>query len=246
MSIFERKCHVGIKDIGSLGLMTNEGFLDLLENTACIHSEVAGYGVNQMEQTHLSWVLLHWKVHILKRVPFHTAITIKTWAKAANKCLTYRDFEMYDENNELLGVASTKWSLVDTQTGRIARITPEIIDCYSPEDSRNVFEEVDIPKLREPETIEGSSPNYVFTVSRRDIDMNKHMHNLYYLDYAIEALPEEVYQNLNSNEFEIMYKNGAKLGETVNCFYVREENTHTVVMKNAQDNRLHAIIQLKS
>lgn len=245
MSIFERKCHVGIKDIGSLGLMTNEGFLDLLENTACIHSEVAGYGVNQMEQTHLSWVLLHWKVHILKRVPFHTAITIKTWAKAANKCLTYRDFEMYDENNKLLGVASTKWSLVDTQTGRIARITPEIIDCYSPEDSRNVFEEVDIPKLREPETIEGSIPNYVFTVSRRDIDMNKHMHNLYYLDYAIEALPEEFYQNLNSNEFEIMYKNGAKLGETVNCFYVREENTHIVVMKNAQDNRLHAIIVLK-
>lgn len=245
MSIFERKCHVEIKDIGSLGLMTNEGFLDLLENTACIHSEIAGYGVNQMEKTHLSWVLLHWKVQILKRVPFHTPITIKTWAKAANKCLTYRDFEMYDENNELIGVASTKWSLVDTQTGRITKITPEIINCYSPEDSRNVFEEVDISKLREPECIENKKPDYVFTVSRRDIDMNRHMHNLYYLDYAVEALPKEVYENLDCNQFEIMYKNGAKLGETVNCFYIKEENHHMIVMKNAEDSRLHAIIQLR-
>ena len=47
------------------------------------------------------------------------------------------------------------------------------------------------------------------------------------------------------NEFEILYKNGAKLGETVNCFYVKEENAHIVVMKNPEDNRLHAIIQLK-
>lgn len=245
MSIFERKCHVEIKDIGSLGLMTNGGFLDLLENTACIHSEVAGYGVNQMEQTHLSWVLLHWKVHIFKRVPFHTAITIKTWAKAANKCLTYRDFEVYDENNELIGIATSKWSLVNTQTGGIAKITPEIIGCYSPEDNKNVFGEVNISKLKEPEDITTMKPCYTFTVSRRDIDMNHHLNNVYYLDYAIEALPEEVYQNLNSNEFEIMYKNGAKLGETVDCFYVREKNVHTVVMRNAQDNRLHAIIQLK-
>ena len=75
--------------------------------------------------------------------------------------------------------------------------------------------------------------------------MNQHMHNLYYLDYAVEALPEEVYQNLDCNQFEIMYKNGAKLGETVNCFYINEEGQHIVIMKNAEDNRLHAIIQFK-
>lgn len=245
MSIFEKKCYVKVKDIGSNNQLTNSGFLDLLENVACMHSEIAGFGINQMDNTHLSWILLQWKVQIRKRVSYNTLVTIKTWAKKANKCLTYRDFEMYDENDELIGIASTKWSLVDTQTGKIAKITPEIIGCYSPEDDKNVFEEVDIPRLREPEGIETLKPCYSFTVSRRDIDMNQHLHNIYYLDYAIEALPEEVYQNENYNKFQIMYKNGTKLGETVNCFYLQEENTHTVVMKNAADNRLHAIICMK-
>lgn len=246
MSIYEKRCYVEVRDVASRGSLTNEGFLNLLENAACSHSEVAGFGINQMEQTHLSWVLLQWKAQINKRVSYNTPIIVKTWAKGANKCLTYRDFEMYDENDGLIGVASTKWSLVNTQTGRIAKITPEIIGRYSPEDDKNVFEEVEIPKLREPEIIDNMEPCYTFTVSRRDIDMNQHMHNLYYLDYAVESLPEDVYQNLDCNQFEIMYKNGAKLGETVNCFYVKDETTHIIVMKNAEDNRLHAIIQLKN
>ena len=43
-----------------------------------------------------------------------------------------------------------------------------------------------------------------------------------------------------------MYKSGAKLGESVNCFYVKEENMHTVIMKNVENNSLHAIVQLRT
>ena len=51
MSVFEKRCYVEVKDVASRGFLTNEGFLNLLENAACSHSEVAGFGINQMEQT---------------------------------------------------------------------------------------------------------------------------------------------------------------------------------------------------
>lgn len=241
MAIIKRKYLVSIKDVGTSNLITNRGFLRLLEDIACVHSDIAGYGINQMSQTHLSWVLLHWKVRIFKRVSYNSTVTIHTWSRNSNKCTTYRDFEMYDENDNLICIASTKWTLVSAETGRIAKITPEIIECYTPEDNKNVFGELDIAKLQEPENI--NNPSYTFTVQRRDIDINHHMNNLFYFDYAIEALPQEVYENLNCNEFEIMYKNGAKLGNTVNCFYTNEHNSHYVVMKSAEDNRLHAIVK---
>ena len=47
-------------------------------------------------------------------------------------------------------------------------------------------------KLKEPTAF---SNEYTYTTQRRDIDVNKHMHNLNYLDLAYEALPEEVYFN---------------------------------------------------
>ncbi len=68
------------------------------------------------------------------------------------------------------------------------------------------------------------------------------MHNLYYLLYAYEALPSEVYEKGELNNFEIMYKSGSMLGDKVDCYYSYENDAHYVVMKT--DNKLHAIIKL--
>ena len=183
----EKKCLVEVKDVGSAGFLTNSGILRLFEEVACIHSEMAGFGLNQISETNLSWILLHWKVQVFKRVKYNSTVTIKTWSRNASKCITYRDFEMYDENGTLLCIATSKWTLVKVSTGTITKIAPEVINCYNPEDNHNVFGELDIEKLKEPDVLAKTdvNPTYTFTVLRRDIDMNNHMHNLFYLDYAI-------------------------------------------------------------
>lgn len=48
-----------------------------------------------------------------------------------------------------------------------------------------------------------------------------------------------------ANEFEIMYKSGAKLGNTVNCYYTSDNENNYVVMKSSDDTLLHAIVKLK-
>ena len=98
---------------------------------------------------------------------------------------------------------------------------------------------IEIAKLKEPSNVEHT---FSFNVLRRDIDFNNHMHNLYYLLYAYEALPKEVYEKGELDNFEIMYKNGSMLGEKIDCYYSYENNAHYVVMKT--DNKLHAIIKL--
>ena len=82
-------------------------------------------------------------------------------------------------------------------------------------------------------------------VGRSQIDLNNHMHNLYYLDMAYEALPEEVYKSNTFNYFEIAYKKQIMLHDTVKCYYVYEENTHKVVIKSLDDKKIHAIIEFK-
>ncbi len=242
MAVLEKKYLVSVKDVGTSSLITNKGIFRLLEDIACVHSDMAGYGINQISKTRLSWILLHWKVHVFKRVSYNSTVTIRTWGRNSSKCVTYRDFDMYDEDGNLICIASSKWTLVNIDTGKITRITPEIIEAYDFEDDKNVFGEVDIPKLKEPDI--GNNPDYTFIVQRRDIDVNNHMNNLFYIDYAIETLPKEVYENLTFNKIEVMYKNGSKLGTTVNCFYSEEDGKHFVVMKGSE-NELHAIVKFE-
>ena len=131
--------------------------------------------------------------------------------------------------------------LLNIEEGKMERITEEIIGKYNTEE-KEVFPGEKLDKLQIPEKF-FSSINY--TVKRKDIDINKHMHNLYYLDLAYEALPEEVYNNERPfNNVRIMYKTEIKLGDTVVCKYTKKDNRHIVVIKDENEKRLHSIIEL--
>ena len=239
MAIIENKYHIGIKYVDKDRLLSLRGIILLFEDIACRHSDMVGYGINDVTKTHFSWVLLNWKIKVLSRINYGSIVTVKTWSRETSKLYTYRDFEIYDENNNLICIASSKWVLLSTETGHIIHITEEIKNAYLAE-NKTVFNESDLHKIVEPDNAEKT---FSFTVRRRDIDINNHMNNLYYLDYALEALPEEVYSKFFNN-VEIMYKYSAKLGETIKNNKKKEEDGYYIMMKSATDNILHALVKL--
>ena len=70
------------------------------------------------------------------------------------------------------------------------------------------------------------------------------MHNVNYLELANEALPDNLYQNAQFNNFRIMYKKEIKLGETVLCKYSNVDNKNVITIKDETDELLHAIVEL--
>lgn len=240
MAVFEQDYRVSISNVGKNGLIKNIGMLEILEDIACKHSDLAGFGIKDIPIKHLSWVLLNWKVKILKRVSYGTDLKVRTWAKVYNKFQTTRDFEVYDDNNELVCIATSKWTLIDIEKSSMARITDEILGIYNPED-KNVFENPEIEKLSEPTSF---SNEFIYKTQRRDIDVNNHMHNLNYLDVSYEALPENVYNSDECNNVEIMYKKAIMANDTVKCLYSFENDAHYVTMKSEDDKTIHAIVKL--
>lgn len=245
MAYFERDYTINVSHVAPNGFITNMGILSLLEDTACKHSDIAGYGFNDIYNTGLSWILLAWKVKVLKRVKYADTVKVRTWARPSKKFTTLRDFEILDKDDNVICIATTKWTLVDIKKETITLITDEIINKYFPEDtsvfSNDDSSNTDIKKLVEP--IEHSS-EYIYKTQRRDIDINKHMHNLNYLSLAYEVLPEDVYNSAECDNIEIMYKNSLKLGDTAKCLYSKVDNAHYVTIKSLDDKQLHAIVKL--
>ena len=241
--IFEHKARVDIGKVNGNSFITNKGMLSLLENVACMHSDEAGYGIRKIPITHLSWVQLNWRVKILRRLVYGEEVTIKTWARDATKITTLRDFEVIDKDSKTVCIATTKWTLTNIDTKGITKITEDMISKYNP-DTKIIMPDFEFKKLKEPENF---TNEYVYTTQRRDIDVNKHVHNLNYLDFAYEALPEGIYEETLSNDFnniEIMYKNAVRFGDTSKCLYSFADGIHTVVIKNANNDTLNAIVKL--
>jgi len=239
MAIFEHNFNFSIRDINKNVELSNKAILSFFEDIGGYHSDIAGYGLKDIEETKISWVLLHWKLKILKKIKYGDSINIKTWSRGAMRACCYRDYELYNEKGELCAIATSKWTLIHLEKG-LMRITDDLINKYQTE-NKCVFDDFSFEKIKEPENY---SSVFEYTVQRRDIDINNHMHNLCYLDLAYETLPEEVYENYSFDNVEIMYKSGALLGETVICYYSYYDDNHYVTIKSKNDNTLHAIIKL--
>lgn len=239
--IVKQEFEISFRDVGKSNKITNSALLNMLENIAGMHSNQVGYGLNNIAQTGVTWVLLNWKLRVFSRPAYGETLEIETWARKAVKFYTYRDFRVYDKNHNLVAIATSKWAFLDATTMSIARITPELLALYTPENISVFKDEPEPNKLPVPEEVINE---YSYQVARRDIDINQHMHNLYYLDLAYEALPADVYKNNEFNQVEIMYKKEIKLGETINCIYSCTEQKHLIAIKSLDDTTLHAIIQL--
>jgi len=240
LAIFENEYTISFRDLGNSNCITNKAFLSFMENIGGMHSDSVGLGINDIEKTNLSWVLLGWKVKIIKRALYGEVIHAKTWARHTNKFFTHRDFEFYDSKGELIAIATSKWVLIDINKQHLCKITDDILEMYKPE-TKTVFENSDIDKLEEPSTF---SDIYTYIVQRSNIDINNHMHNLDYLDVAYEFLPEKVYYNCDLKNVEIMYKKEIKLGDNIKCLYSFENGFHYITMKSEDEKILHAIVKL--
>lgn len=241
MAVIEHKFEIGFRDVGKSNKLTNKALLGFLEDIAGAHSNIAGYGLNNIEKTGVTWVLLNWKVQIFSKPLYGETVLVKTWARDTAKFYTYRDFEVYNKNNELIAIATSKWALLDAKTMGLIKIPGEIIAPYEIETKKVFGEEPEPNKIIIPNEVSSVS-NYV--VQRKDIDINGHVHNVTYMDIAYEVLPEKVYKTLNCNSFEIMYKKETKLGETIKCFYSKIDNINYIVMKTEDEKSVHCIVKL--
>lgn len=237
----EHNVFIGLRDVAVNNKVTNTALLSYLEDAGGVHSNLVGYGLNDIPTVKRSWVLLGWKIKINTRPKYGDKIKIKTWSRGINKLYAYRDFEILDENGQIMGIATSKWVLIDTEKKRITKIDEKVENAYTIENVA-VFDEPDLEKLTEPDNYIAST---TFTVNRSLIDVNNHLHNIYFMDIANEVLPMDIYKNAEFNDIQMMCKKEIKLGDTVKVFYQVEGDKHIIVIKNDDEKNLHGIIELQ-
>lgn len=242
--IYSKKFEVTLSDVGENNELSNKGILRFLQEIACIHSGLCGSSPNNVEETGIAWIVLNWKLHVFSRPRWNTTLTVKTWPSNQKFVSFYRDFEITDENNNLVATATSKWIPIDVHNHSFAKITPEFSSRYQVID-KHVFNEPIKEKLAEPEN---SAFMKEYVVLQRDLDTNHHVNNLNYLDFACEALPVNISNNFT--DVEIMYKNEAKLDDVLEMYYYKsdipDDNEYTITIKNKFTDAVHSIVKLKN
>lgn len=218
-----------IEDFNKDGTLKLEAIVKIFENSGNAHSDIADDGNLNRTQNGIAWVLTDWKIQISEYPKYKDTLTARTWSQKATQVFNVsRDFELFS-NGTCDAVATTRWVALDLGTQRLLKIEQPLIEKYCPEE-KSVFAEAKLPKIPVPEQFENETE---IKTRRSDIDFNGHVHNLTYIDYAMEALPPDVYSTRNFTQLRITYKNPVQSGETVWAKYARTGDSHVVCIYGA-------------
>ncbi|MCR5453199.1 MAG: acyl-[acyl-carrier-protein] thioesterase [Lachnospiraceae bacterium] len=222
--MYEMKSRVRYSEIDNTGHITLTGVINLLQDSATIHSHDLGYSAMDLSKADRAWFVTDYQIHI-KRLPIMgEELRTQTYPYSVRGMMASRHFKIY-AGDELVITANSIWIYMDIKKVKPVRITQEMADAYGCDDKPE--DDFGPRKIALPEDME---KEFDFTVEKFHLDVNRHMNNGKYIEMIQDILPEKPLKKLR-----VEYKKQAVLGDKVSVFSKTKDNILFVLMKNEGD-----------
>ncbi len=200
-------------EVDSCGRATMPALVSYMQEAAWNNTADLGISMYALLEQGLTWVLQRMRIEMF-RYPTHTErIKVATWASGREKVFLHRDFRIYSSGEgsepELLGQATSVWLVMDVVKRQLVSV-PDFIMAQeiAPDAAPLPFAKGKLPPLHE------TLYTQQLPVRWHDIDLNQHVTNTRYLQWALDTLPEEVLKQ-QLREIDIIFRAESILGDTI-------------------------------
>ncbi|WP_420454276.1 acyl-[acyl-carrier-protein] thioesterase [Rubrivirga sp.] len=206
---------------------------DLLQEAAGEHARASGReGFPLAGGGWATWVMSRLRLRVGRRPAMRERVAVETWPSALDGLRATRDFRVTGADSEALAVATSLWFLIDVARRRPVRLPPAM-DGFEATDKPRALTLGDPPEP--PATVEHAR---TFAVRRSDLDRVGHANNARFVEWAIEALPEDA----GLREVDVLYRSEAVVGDdVVSDVGPLENGSRAHRLLRASDGRLLAL-----
>lgn len=220
-----------------------QSICNLLQEAAGNHALRLNFDISQLKDRNLTWVLYRLQVEVERFPKWRDDIIIETWPSRGDQLRAYRDYRLLDMDENELAHALSYWMMIDMDTRRPVRMPEEVLRMGA--NSKPHTMPVSRNRLKGPAK---TSIEKVFSVRRSDLDVNNHVNNVRYIEWALEAVPDEIYDQYQATGLDIQFQAEGHYGEDVisGCLESEEDaNSDSPVfqhvLKQERDDKTLAI-----
>ncbi len=207
---YEHTLCIDSRDVDGRGFCKASAVLGHLQEAATQAAEVGGFTRQRMLECYRAfWMLTRIWYRLNRPLKWEEELTIRTWHRGnEHGAALYRDFDLY-VGEEPVGEAVSAWVLADLDSRRLLRLSQ--VEEMNHTDGGALCKELKLKKLRCPEAVQ--------TVERRpmrysDTDINGHVNNTRYADFACDAVElERLPENRFLSQLQIGYLAECRPGE---------------------------------
>ena len=223
LKVHRENIHIRSYDCDFMNTWRPSAILVAMQEAAGDHSQLLGCGRDELLKDDTVWILTRSEVRMRRYPRMLDTVTVETFPMPNRRWFFPRYYVFRDQQGEELGCGATLWALLDVNTrrmlppGKVADCIPDNTDLTPPMGLPGTVEDVAGEEIILPRT-----PTYF------DLDMNQHVNNTRYADWACDALGVEVMREHLLSSFRVNYDAEVRPEQPISLHVKREGNQFRV------------------
>lgn len=219
---FEANYFVDTREVDHQFQCRPSAVLGFLQEAATVAGARLGVDRETMLKEHnCFWMLARIWVELDRPLVWKDQLTVRTWHRAPRGASIYRDFDLYVDGKPV-GQAVSTWVLADYDTHKLVRMDrlPEFQDTQG---GSGLEKTMTLSRVRMPENMELAERR---RLHYSETDMNGHINNTRYADYAADALRlEELRDGAFVRGLQIGFLAECRPGDVLDILAARQAST---------------------
>lgn len=202
--------------------------MENLQNIAADHAARLGFGWDALDGNSCLWVLSKIRIRFDRIIDKNVRhYTLYTWPLKPTRYFAERCFVALDDNGAQLFAATSIWLIIDRDSRKIVS-SDRLAEIYTCDfDSAHCDVPAQFERFRPDD---GFALCYERTMRRSDLDVNRHVNNTNYVNFALDALGGQE----RVREIEIVYHKELLLGDAVRVLCKRADGNAYIVGENGE------------
>lgn len=233
-NFFALELPVRMNECGPDGFLRSHICFDYLQHIAALHAEEMDFGISAIQRNGLIWVLSRMIVHMDAFPRYDDVLRLETYHTGQERIFSKRQYVLKSATTGTrFGYGSSFWLILDKNTLR-------------PRPPQSVLDLVDVANRSLPEffptadklpaVAEASDPIEHY-VSAAHIDLNVHLNNTYYSEYALDWVSRKLGKHVRFKDIQINYNRAMMFGETLVVKGALDGNTFAVEGADSADGK---------
>jgi acyl-ACP thioesterase len=172
--------------------------------------ELGASGPQVLEKYNCLWMIARTWVEMDRPLYWNEAFTVHTWHRGGKGASCYRDFDIIRDGRPI-GQGVSTWVLVDVDSHKLFHMKD--LEEFQGTDGGALCKDKKLFRVKLPETFDGREER---PMRYSETDLNGHINNIHYADFACDALHMERHgQGKFVRQFQIGYVGECHAGETI-------------------------------
>lgn len=175
-----------------------------LQEAASRHAQELGVSIDHLAQHQLTWVLARLDLVILEPTHWRDEVLVETWPSKMRGFVARREFLVRLEDR-IAARATSAWLVIDLAKRRPSRLPPALLRIIVPDRPPALPRTASsLPRMEDSPA--GDLLEQRFEVGYGDLDINRHVNHVSYIEWALESLPTEFHEGHRLVELEADFR----------------------------------------